>query len=105
MATIIIDGERHEVDAEDLVLVDQAPSVPNSVTPRQLKLALLASGDLDRIEAFVASPAVPRDAQISWNNAIEYRRDDMMLNSMAAVLDPPMSPEQIDNIFRAAAEL
>lgn len=81
------------------------PTVPSAVTRRQLKLALLAADLLDDIEGFVASGAVPRAAVISWNEATEYHRNDPMLNEMAAHLTPPMSAEQIDQLFVAAAAI
>ena len=81
------------------------PIVPPAVTPRQLKLALLGADLLDDIEAFIASGAVPREAVISWENAVEYRRDDPMLNAMAAQLSPRLSAEQIDQLFIAAAAI
>ena len=81
------------------------PVVPQAVTPRQLKLALLGADLLDDIEAFIASGAVPRKAVISWEDATEYRRDDPMLNEMAAHLTPPLSAEQIDQLFIAAAAI
>ena len=83
----------------------EAPGVPLAVTPRQLRLALLGAGLLDTIDAFVASEAVPAAARISWEYAVEYRRDDVTLNAMAARLDPPLAAEQIDALFVAAAAI
>lgn len=82
-----------------------APIVPAEVSPRQLQLALLGAGLLDQIEACVESDRIPRAARISWKAAIVYRRDDPMLNEMAEHLTPPMSAEQIDALFVAAAAI
>jgi hypothetical protein len=82
------------------MLVQPAP-VPSSVSPRQLKLALLASGQLDQIEAFVAS--ADKSVQISWEYTTEFQRDNPLLNQMAAAFG--MTSDQVDTLFRAAANL
>lgn len=87
------------IDGAVTQVVETAPVIPGSITPRQLKLALLDAGLLDAIEAFVA--AAPREVQIGWNNTVEYLRTDALLNEMAAAFG--MTAEQIDGIFIAAA--
>lgn len=76
-------------------------SVPESVTPRQLKLALYKAGILDTIESFVANQNRP--AQISWDEAIEFLRGDPMLDSMAAAFG--LTAAQVDAIFVSASAL
>ena len=83
----------------------RARDVPQAVTPRQLQLALLEADLLDAIEAFLANEQTPRAARIAWEYATEYRRDDPTLNLMAQQLDPPLSAEQIDQLFIAAATI
>lgn len=79
-----------------------APSpVPQSVTPRQARLALLDAGLLDAVNTAVA--AAGAQAQIDWDYALEIRRDNALIASMAAGLG--LTSEQIDNLFRAAAAL
>ena len=98
--------ERVNGEVVQVIETEDAPVfVPQSVSPRQLKLALLGAGLLDEIEAFVAGSTVPRAAQISWEYAVEYRRDDPMLNQMAGMLDPPISDAQIDQLFTAASQI
>lgn len=75
--------------------------VPQSVTPRQARLALLAAGLLDDVNAAVA--AAGPQAQIDWDYALEIRRDNALIASMAGQLN--LSSEQIDDLFRAAAVL
>ncbi len=75
--------------------------VPQVVTPRQAELALLAAGLLDDVEAAVA--ASPREVQITWARALEIRRDNPIIEAMASSLN--LTSAQIDDLFRAAAEL
>lgn len=81
--------------------IDPEPTVPDAVTPRQLKLALLATGKLDAVEAFVATE--PREVQVSWQNATEFRRDNELLIAMARKFG--MSDAELANTFRAAARI
>lgn len=75
--------------------------VPATVSARQIKLALLAADLLDDVEAFAASQ--DRAVQISWEYAVEFERQDPMLTAMAAAFG--LTDEQVDDLFRAAAEL
>lgn len=77
------------------------PPVPQAVTPRQARLALLAAGLLDDVNAAVA--AAGPQAQIDWDYALEIRRDNALIASMAGQLN--LSSKQIDDLFRAAAVL
>ena len=47
--------------------------------------------------------AADRAVQISWEYAVEWRRDDPTLNAMAAAFG--MSDAEVDDIFRLAATL
>jgi len=77
------------------------PAVPGSVTPRQARLALLAAGKLDAVEAAVnAGPAATR---IAWEYGLEIRRDDQLVVDLAAALN--LSDAEVDDLFRAAAAL
>ncbi len=75
--------------------------VPESISPRQARLALLAAGLLDAAEAAVnqAGPV----AKIYWEYAVEWRRDEPVLIQLAAALG--LTPEQLDDLFRQAATL
>lgn len=98
--------ERQGGDVVQVLELEDAPVVvPESVTPRQLRLALLGAGKLAQINAFVTSGAVPEAARISWEYATEYRRDDPLLNQMAGLLDPPLSQAQIDGLFIQASQI
>jgi hypothetical protein len=84
-----------------LALPDPEITIPQVVSPRQMKLALYGAGLLDNIEAFVAQ--APRPVQISWEYAVEFRREDPLLNQMAAMLG--MNDSQLDGLFSAASSI
>lgn len=86
-------------------LADIPPPGPEpitSVTPRQAKLALLGAGLLDAAEAAVA--AADKATQITWSDAIEFRRDDAMINAMGKTT-LGLTDEQIDQLFLSASKL
>jgi hypothetical protein len=105
----MVDGERVEMSEAEAVAIRAewqasavAPEpVPQSVTPRQARLALLAAGHLAAVNAAVA--AAGPQAQIDWDYALEIRRDNALIASMAASLG--LTDAQIDDLFRAAAVL
>lgn len=73
--------------------------VPQIVSRRQAKRALLAAGLLD--EADAAIEAAGMEAQIDWADALEFRRDHPLIAAMGAALS--LTSGQIDDLFRAAA--
>lgn len=79
------------------------PAVPQSVTPRQVRLLLLQQGLLDNVEALIAQQE--RAAQITWEFAIEFHRDDPLLNALAAHPSINLTTEQLDQFFTVAATL
>jgi hypothetical protein len=84
---------------------EQGASIPQSLSPRQARLALLAAGLLDQVEAIIASMPGPdgQAARITWDYATEVRRDDPLLGQMADALG--LTEEQIDNLFLSAVTL
>lgn len=98
--------ERQGDQVLQVVEVEDAPVViPASVTPRQLRLALLSAGRLAQVQAFVDSGYAPQEAVISWEYATEFLRSDPMLNQLAGALTPPMGGEEIDQLFLAASQI
>lgn len=77
--------------------------IPISVTPRQVRLLLLSQNLLADVEAMIALQ--DEATRITWEYAQEFRRDDPLLLTMAANLTPPLTSEQIDQFFVAAAQL
>lgn len=84
---------------------EQAPTLPESVTMRQARLALLAAGLLDGVDAAIASlPSPQREAaRIEWEYATEVRRDSPTMALIGAALG--LTAEQIDALFVDAAGL
>jgi len=105
---IVVSRHYDRVDGVVTEILELAPApivVPASVTPRQLRLALLGAGKLAQVTAFVGSGQAPEAAVISWEYATEFLRSDPMLNQLAGALQPPMTAEQIDQLFVAAAQI
>ncbi len=78
-----------------------APTVPQSVSMRQARLALLGAGLLDDVEAAVASST--KDVQIEWEFSSELRRDWPTLVLLAGALG--LTDAQLDALFAQAATL
>jgi hypothetical protein len=89
-------------DGEQFTVPAPTPDpVPASVSPRQARTALRAAGLLSAVNAAVA--AAGEQAQIDWDYALEVRRDNPLIASMAAGLN--LTSEQVDDLFRAAAQV
>lgn len=77
--------------------------VPESVTMRQARLAMLGAGILDDVEALIAQ--MPGDegraARIDWEYALDVRRDWPLIDGLGSQLG--LSEQQIDDLFVAAA--
>ena len=79
--------------------------VPASVTMRQARLALLAAGKLDDVEAAInALPEPPKTpALIEWNYSNEVLRHNGFVSQIAPMIG--MTPADLDAIFIDAAKL
>ena len=75
--------------------------VPQAVSMRQARLALLAAGSLDNVTAAVT--AAGQAAQIQWDYASEIRRDSPLIVQLTPALG--MTAAQIDSLFIQAATL
>lgn len=93
-----------EVAADDpSVLAFNTPNtVPQIVTPRQARLALLAAGLLDQVEAAVT--AAGGSTKITWDYATQISRTDDLIKTISAGLTPPLTSDQIDALFVYAAK-
>mgnify|MGYP003638401034 CR=1 FL=1 len=91
---------QEEIDAV-LAAASAPPPVPASVTPRQARLLLLSQGLLSQVTTLIAQQ--PEAAQIAWEYASEFRRDDPLLLSLAASLN--LTSQQLDEFFISAASL
>lgn len=80
---------------------EPAPSVPTSVTPRQVRLLLLQQNLLANVETMIAQQ--DESTKITWQYALEFRRNDPLLNQLATNLN--LTQEQIDQFFITASQL
>lgn len=82
-----------------------AAQVPASVSMRQARLALLAVGLLDDVEAAIAAMSEPAKsaAQITWEYSGEVQRTNGLVSQLAPALG--LSEGGIDTLFIAAAAI
>lgn len=90
-----------ELTAEELE-ADRKSKVPQVVTIRQARLALLQAGLLDDIDAAIAA-SEDRALQIEWEFVTEFRRDWPALIAMQPALG--LTDQQIDDLFTLAVTL
>lgn len=85
------------------VPVDPTPIVPQVVTMRQARLALLSIGLLDQIEPAIDEMEEPARtiAKIEWDYSSEVHRDKPFVNSLGEILG--LDSVAIDALFTAAA--
>ena len=101
---VIRDATPDEI-AEIEARANQPPPVPQSITMRQARLALLNAGLLDDVEAAIITMDEPQrtQTQIEWEYAQEVQRD----NALVAALGPKLGLDDaaIDSLFNMAATL
>jgi hypothetical protein len=87
------------------VYVADPVAVPQSVSMRSARLALLQAGVLSTINTTIASmPGVEGDAaRIEWEYAQEVRRDSALVLSLIPLLN--MTDSEIDGLFILAGSL
>lgn len=96
----------NKLDSNEPVLPPPQNTVPLSVTPRQIRTALVLSGiSLSSIEAIIDSlPSPNKDiALIAWEYSVEFQRNNPLINQLAPLLG--LSSKQIDDIFILASTL
>ena len=77
------------------------PVIPTSLSMKQARLALLAAGYLDAVEAGVS--AMPRESQIAWEFAATVDRGDPLTDTLASALG--LNAAALDALFTAGAAL
>ena len=84
---------------------EQDARTPQSVTMRQARLALLAAGRLDEVQAAIASMPEPARsaAQIEWEYAQAVQRSSALVTGLCAALG--MTHAQMNALFVEAARL
>jgi hypothetical protein len=86
--------------AREAAAAHVAARVPQTVTPRQFRLALDELGLLDGIEAAIAN--ADKATRITWEFAVSIERRHPRMIAMATSLG---LLERLDEIFRAAAAI
>lgn len=95
-------------DAQPPALPEYVPAVvavPEVVTMRQARLALLGAGLLAQVNTAVANmPGAEGDAvRIEWEYAQEVRRDSPLVAALSVALG--LTDETLDNLYKVAAGL
>lgn len=75
--------------------------VPVSVTPLQIRRALLQQGLLDEVQVFV--DAADLETRLSWEYAVQIDRNNALIAAAAQSIGA--TDEDTDNLFRLAATL
>lgn len=102
----LISGNRTERDlTQEEIIEIQSQSivdpVPQVVTMRQARLALLSAGLLDQVQTAIAQ--APRAFQIAWEFASDVERNSPVIAALSSTLG--LTEEQIDNLFILAGGL
>lgn len=95
-----------EEEAEAIRAANSPPqAVPQSVTMRQARMALLQAGLLQTVnDAIAAMPGIEGDAaRIEWEFSSEVHRDKALVQSLAPTLR--MTDAELDDLFTLAATL
>ena len=101
-ATLTVPASAPDRDAQITAFFADVPAdVPQVVSARQAKLALLAVGLLDDADA--AAVAAGRAVEIEWEYATEIRRENALIAALGAGIG--LSEVDIDALFVAAAKL
>lgn len=99
---VVVVREVEPWTAEEIAAYRKA-MVPESVTMRQARLAMLGAGILDDVEALIQQ--MPGDegraARIDWEYALDVRRDWPLINALGSQLG--LTEQQIDELFIGAA--
>ncbi|MCB2052282.1 MAG: hypothetical protein KDE63_12720 [Novosphingobium sp.] len=103
---VLVNGEWTQAwTVRDQTAQELAALVPQVVSMRQARLALLAAGSLAAVDAAIAALPSPQKeaAQIEWEYATEVQRDSALIASLAPALG--MDDAAIDALFVAAAAI
>lgn len=92
-----------EFEKQTNVIKLKTIDVPNKVTIRQAKLALLDFGLLDEVDAIFQSPNVPQKTKIEWEYANEIERQWVDASGIMSYLG--FEKEQVDELFLYASSL
>ena len=91
---------------ESFNVADVNISAHTSVTPRQMRVALIMSGiSIASIEAMIDALEEPQKSVVktTWEYSTVFERENEMLNQMAPLLN--LTQSQVDNLFLLAGTL
>lgn len=94
-----VDGDRYVIRTPDPASLP--PTVPDVVSPRQARLALLAIGKLDAANAVVESAGDV--VKVAWEFSSYVRRDDPGVASIGSAIG--LDSKALDSLFIEAAKL
>lgn len=80
--------------------------VPQKVTRRQAKQALLLAGLLDQVQPAIDAIADPNErafAQIFWDDSLDFERQNLVLIQLGTALG--LSSTELDDLFVKASQL
>lgn len=108
---IVVDDDEAKIgdtyDAETGEFITPPPSpepIPQTITPRQARLALLQAGLLSQVDDAINSLESPakETAQIEWEYATSIERDSAWINQLGSALG--LDDAGIDSLFLIASE-
>lgn len=98
--SILGDSIIDETTLDTTIAAHDPTPVPFVLTPRQMRLELLEHGitetDVDNVINSLSSPT-KEQAFIGWRHALEFKRDDPLLNQVATMLN--LTQEDVDQMF------
>lgn len=106
---LIDEPEDFDFDRADIYTYDGqslSRKVPEAVTMRQARLALVASGLYSLVEAAINNIEDSNQrllAQIEWEYATEVKRNSQLVLNLLPALD--LTVEQVDALFIAASDI
>jgi len=92
-----------ETYTETWVEEDKPIVVPDQVTPRQLKLALIQDGSYETVKSIV--DAQPVAVQVDWYDASFFERTNATLESLRQHPNINKTSEEVDELFVLAETL
>lgn len=98
-------GQHEIVDYVEPPVAPEPIPVPQTVSMRQARLALLKAGKLNAVNTAIANMAgiEGEAARIEWEFSSEVRRSQPLVIALTPALG--MTSEQLDQLFITAAEL
>lgn len=93
------------MDAPEVIIIDRGNQVPQSITMRQARLALLGIGKLGDVDTAITAMPEPQrsQARIEWDYSNEVWRHKQLVVLLGAALG--LDEAMLDSLFIQAATL